>query len=270
MSSIRKRRAQKKNFQAVMILIAVISIVAIAIAGKVYIESTITKVDNETLCPIGKNTNRKIVLVDKTDPYSRVQKFALANALDVITENLTIGERLSIFVIDSDSQESMKPIFDACNPGDGSQVNALYQNPAKYKKRWDEMFIEPLEHVKRDLVNENKENQSPIFEMLQAVSLSALSDLSPGEDIELHIFSDMMHHTSGYSLYSKANLDPKILFDKPYYQKVMTDLHGADVHLHYIRRDGHESLQTNRNVVFWEKYFASINAKLSTVVRLDG
>lgn len=270
MSSIRKKRAQKKRLQAVLILISVIIVVAAAFAGRAYVIANAIQIDESNLCPIDQETNRKVILVDKTDAYTRVQKFALTNSIDQITGALPVGERLTIFVIDSDSEKSMEPIFDACNPGDDKQANPLYQNPAKYKKRWDEMFAQPLASVKKDLVAENTENHSPIFEMLQAISLTSLSDVTPQEKIQIHIFSDMMHHTSAYSLYSKDSMNPENLFQLPYYQKIMTDLHGAEVHLHYIRRDGHESLQTNRNVVFWEKYFASINAKLNSVERLDG
>ena len=110
---------------------------------------------------------------------------------------------------------------------------------------------------------------SPIMEILQVVSLSAFPTESSDAKKKIVIISDMLHHTPEWSHY-RGQMDFATLEQTPYFQRIRTDLQGADVQILYVRRNGMEKLQTKRHAFFWADYIDAIGGHLSLIEKIDG
>jgi hypothetical protein len=216
-----------------------------------------------TLCPTDRPFNRTVVIVDKTDRFTGPQSQFLRVEIIRLRDRMKIFEKLSVYVLSETNYVAAKPVFELCNPGSGEDANALYQNPRKLKRRFDERFGCPLDEVINALLEGERWKTSPVMEMVKNVAFAEqISEKQSGT--KLILISDMLENTPAYSHYR----DP-INFGRfkrsEQYRRVATPLPNVDIQIIYFFRKGQRRLQNARHIVFWERYFQSLGASTSEV-----
>ena len=68
-------------------------------------------------------------------------------------------------------RETAEPLFEKCNPGDGSSRSKLTENPELWKRRYQNEFVTPLLALEENLRALVPAKRSPILEMMQVVAL---------------------------------------------------------------------------------------------------
>jgi hypothetical protein len=267
--TVKKRRGQRKAWIGIAIIIFVIACIATVFAVKTKIEDQRVVLDPSTLCPVTGSPSYVAVVFDKTDAYNKIQQQFLKRYFDTFKDSLPVGAQVSLYVIGDNQAEDIKPEFLICKPRTGKDANVYYENPGLIIKRWRNRFVRPLDAAIDDSMASSSSTTSPIMEMLQIVALSAFPPESEEIPKRIILVSDMLHHTTEWSHY-RGQLDIKRLMSTAYYHKLSTDLHGAEVEIMYIRREGSEALQTKRHALFWADYIDSIGGRVKLIERVDG
>lgn len=271
MSYYKKRSTASKRKHAigVVILISVMGIVA-GLAYLRYELSASKIVLDDNLCPETGSPEYIAILFDKTDDYNEIQQRYLRNYFQEFKRTLKTGAHVALYMIRDSRIANLDPMVILCNPESGIKASALYQNPMLLQRRWEKDFSEPLDDAIERLVTlTGDENSSPIFEMIQAMALTAFPGNTSNNPRRIIIISDMLQHTDKWSHY-RGGLDFSKLKINPYFQKISTDLHGAEIEILYVRRDGAERLQTRKHALFWQEYFAAMYGNLVLIERIDG
>ena len=186
---------------------------------------------------------------------------------ELIEKRTPDGYLLSVFVLGDHFETNAQPLVELCNPGTGSDKSELTANLKKLRRQYEEHFLKPLSTLSEDLIASKSVQTSPIFEMLQLVSINAFRKHDVKGQRRLIIVSDMLHNTSQYSMY-RDSLDFLSFKDTDYGRKVQLELRDVEVELIYLINTPH--FQTVRNLKFWEDYFKRAGARVVTVRPLEG
>jgi hypothetical protein len=178
-------------------------------------------------------------------------------------------EKITIFVVNNESVNNIKPRLTLCNPGNQIK-NQFTENEGIVLKRWEDKFNKPISKAFDEIVTGGASDVSPIFEMIQGASINGFPENTNETPKRLYIISDMLHHTEGFSLYKQ---NPRIsdLKDRPYYHRIKTNMDNVDVVILLIYRSGFEKLQ-NKTLIrsFWEPYFREQGARLVEANAVEG
>lgn len=265
----RQQRTQLKNLLGI-VLIGCVLAVAAALGYFWYDRQKQQRAfDAATLCPLDGSPAYIAVVFDKTDAYNPVQQRFLKRYFSGFKAKLTPGTRIGLYVIDDRNREILAPDFEVCAPRTGDDANALYENPKLIKQRWLERFEKPLDQAIEGFMKAGSADYSPIMEILQVVSLSAFPLEANGAAKKIIIVSDMLQHTSEWSHY-RGQMDFAALEQTPYFQRIRTNLEGAEVQILYVRRDGMEKLQTKRHALFWADLIDAIGGRVTLIEKIDG
>lgn len=248
----------------------VLLVVASAVVGwVVYTQfSREPPIDKTTMCPASGPMGHIVLLVDKTDPLNFTQRQAFSVAMkELIETKVPEGHLISIFVLGESFEQSASPIIELCNPGSDAGKSELNANLKRLRKQYEERFVKPIEDAGKALVADEPAKASPIFEMLQLVGINGFRKQAVKGPRRLVLFSDMLHNTSQFSMYSGA-MEFGAYEASDYAKKTQAELKDVVVELHYLMTT--PRLQTRRNLAFWERYFERAGARLSEVRRLEG
>jgi hypothetical protein len=224
--------------------------------------------DPVTMCPASGPAGHTIVLVDNTEPFNFIQRQALTQRFkDLADDQVPEGHLVSVFVLGESFADNAMPIFEKCNPGTGENKSKLTANPARIKKRFDDQFRKPLMALRKEITLETPSAQSPVFEMLQLVSINGFGRVDTTGPRTLIVFSDMLPHMPGYSMFKELP-EPKAFFDSAYGRKSQARLDDVEVHLNYLLN--YPKLQTTKQAAFWEQYFDKSGAELVGVDVFEG
>jgi hypothetical protein len=190
----------------------------------------------EDLCPKSGPTEQTLVLVDVTDTISATTRTDLLNHLKQVAAGIARGGLFELRALTPGENNSQK-LFSYCNPGNGAELDSLTGNPAKAKKRWDEGFMQPLEHALEQSLHIGEANSSPLMAAIQEITLEHLNTKDRQSiPTKIYIASDMLEHTADFSIYGKKP-DFAAWKVSAGQMKYATDLHGADVELWIVKRD---------------------------------
>ena len=265
----RQRRIQLKNWLGVVLIACVLAIVTTLGFFGYDRQNREQAFDSATLCPIAGSPVYIAVVFDKTDAYNSVQQRFLKRYFSDFKMKLQPGTRIALYVIDDRRRDIITPDFEVCAPRTGNDANALYENPKLIKQRWLARFEKPLDQAIEGYMQPGTADISPILEILQVVSLSAFPIESTGTVKKIILVSDMLQHTSEWSHY-RNQMDFTALEQTAYFQRIRTDLQGAEVQILYVRRDGMEKLQTKRHAFFWADYIEAIGGRVTLIEKIDG
>jgi hypothetical protein len=251
----------------------IIVVLAILIAGGVIYYRTIStsqSIDKETFCPTRGPNEILVVLIDRTDDLTTIQREALRRHLEDFREEIPRNGLLEIYSVGPVGKNLIRPEFKLCNPGHGQAINELIESPGRAERRWKLSFQGPLDRVLGDMLAPGEADSSPIMESIQSIAISsfagqALSRISK----RLIIVSDMLQFTNGYSQYG-GDLDFEAFRKDPYYLKVRSNLEDLEIEILYIRRPSTNQLQGRKHIEFWQKYFAGQGATLARVRSVTG
>lgn len=248
--------------------IVLISLTVFIVIGASYLYFQGSNPPNpESFCPQSGALGHVVVLIDRTTPLNFIQQKSLYTYMDeIVKKRVNAGEQLTIFVIDEDITKFSEPIFDKCNPGDGSTKNPWTEAPEKYAKLY-KSFLKEFKSIEKFFFSPQPRELSPIMEMLQIVSIDGFGKHSIKRGGELIIISDMLHNTLMYSQY-KDKIDFQQFKQTDYFKKVITNLADVEVEIAYLMHS--PSLQNRGHAKFWEDYFKEMGARLTAVQLIQG
>lgn len=265
----RSRAARKRQVRNIAIGIAALAVFCAALAGGIYWFLTREPgLDRQTLCPKSGPTGHVVFLVDKTDPLNFSQKQGFLRLLEeLVDRRIQPGQLVSVFVLGEDIREGAKPLVELCNPGSGEGKSELTTNVAKLNAQFRGRFREPLLKQADALISNAPAKNSPIFEMLQFVSLNAFRKHAVNGPKRLVIVSDLLHKTPQLSMYQAVpEVEPFEATD--YGRRMRLELPGVEVEVHQLLN--YPKLQNRRLMQFWETYFSRAGARIVSVRPMEG
>ncbi len=213
-------------------------------------------------------TAHVILLVDKTDPLTFTQAKAFNQILgDLVSGKLVReGELLSVFVLGEDFRETADPIFEKCNPGDGTGRSGVNDNPKLWKDLHDVEYAKPLLALESQMRALEPGKYSPILQMLQVVALCYSKYHVPGPK-RLIIVSDMLQNTPEISFF---RMTPTFADAQkaPTFARLRAKLNSVDVTIRMLHHS--PQLQKTPLAKFWEDYFREMGGTLQEIDPLPG
>ncbi len=248
-----------------------IAIVILAIAGVAYAVYRLQPqpFDELTLCPVSDEIPaHTALLLDKTDNYSRGQADRIAALVRRTADDLDVGERFTLFELDERGRMDPDGAFSRCNPGQGGQVNPLYNNPRQVQERYEEAFGEPLDAIMATLIAPREAPQSPVVEAIARLAQTdAFSDQSPRRRVI--VISDMLQNSDTFSIYGGdpgtlplGMAGPEAVAAAISNAFPRADLRGVDVEVRLIPRTRFEDLQRGALRDYWETLFDELGMDL--------
>lgn len=265
----RTAKRQRDDLMGTIILI-VVALVIVGL-GAVYFRAKSMQVtlDAQTLCPADGPEGLTIVLVDRTDVLTTVQREDLRQRLMHIKDTLPKDTAIEVYSVGSVEGDLIRPEGKRlCNAGRKQDVDAMFGNPRLTEKRWQERFSAPLDKLFEKLVSSGTSERSPIMESIQSISVGAFGTLSPrAKHRKLVIASDMLQNTEALSQYKELAPFTDFRQTDPY-RRLRTDLRGVEVEILYFGR--RSDLQGRKHIEFWQDYFADSGATLVHVTNIQG
>ena len=84
-------------------------------------------------------------------------------------------------------------------------VSVLTSNPRLIKEKWDQRFSQPLEALFTKMLATPSADESPIFESIQSIAVTAFGSLPDSTTTrKLIVVSDMLQNVPEYSQYKTA------------------------------------------------------------------
>jgi hypothetical protein len=212
-------------------------------------------VDDETLCPEPKNISELVVvLLDISESLNEKQRVGIENELKRIRRGIPRFGLMQVYLIQQDRASLAKPVLHLCNPGDGSDMSEIYQNPALAKRRWLE-FDRKVNQTIDSLLTLPDTQVSPIFETIQSIAL--LAHNSPDFDCipekRLIVVSDLIQNVPQFSQYEQTmGYDEFTKLD--YSKTIKSDLTDVLVSILYVVRSV-PAQEWPRHYRFWEDFF---------------
>ena len=249
------------------LIFLVIGLIAILYVGWMIWDSFNNPELDANGCPIQGAYSEHVVLFDQTDTSKDkpiVEKDA-RKFLEKIKKKVPKYSRLSIYVITDDPKgTNIKAKVERCNPGYISNLNifgkmGITVTVKKYMDNWNKNFNEIINPIIDEIMRKTSSPSSPIFEMINVVSIKNFKHSKSRYVNKLIIFSDFMHHTNEYSFYNSQNIDLKKFIETPYSKEVYTSLRNiVDVELYCYKR--HDNEQCGKKIEdFWNEYFDHID-----------
>jgi hypothetical protein len=225
--------------------------------------------DRVSLCPTDGPRSVTVILLDSTDEIPNIGKHEIRMILLDMAEALPAYGLLELRLLDPKTSGG-RPIFNKCNPGDGSGLSEYTGNPRLARKRWMEAFRQPLEEALDAGFRPALSETSPIIETVQRIAVDRFSGRA-AEEIpkSLVLVSDMLEHEPDYSQYA-GDLSYTRYRASRAYKKLQTDLHGAEVTIYYIQRVIAKPLSSADHIRFWAEWVRDNNGRFKQASKLQG
>jgi hypothetical protein len=222
------------------------------------------------LCPVTGPLGVSVVLVDTSDELLPTTQKEVRTILNDIINDLPSYYKLDVRVLDI-ANASSRSLFSKCNPGNGTGVSDLTDNPTLRRMRWLESFNKPAADAIGNSLRSAKSKSSPIMGAIQDIALDDFS-AEAVRDIPkaLTVISDMLEFTPFYGQYpSQGDLSYERFKRSPAYQKFRTDLHGAVVTIDYVGR-AEVKIDNGAHATFWGTWITDNKGKIGGLHRLQG
>jgi hypothetical protein len=270
MSRQRTRHRKKKSddLKGMILIFFVILAVTGFIAVYVSISSSRVERNQATLCRVdGEIPRETALLIDATEGFSPSQSLLISKHMESIIETSLIDEKFTFYAL-NDNADTFSPLFEICNPGDGSDQNELTANVRRLYQSWETGFKQRITSNVQSLIDENGAESSPILEMLKFVAIQSMFD-SAAPQKRLVVVSDLIHNTSEYSQYSEPSRFEHIE-NSPYLRQVLPDLRNVDVEILYIFRSNLNEIQNRGHIqLFWERLFTEAGGRIISVEAIN-
>lgn len=203
--------------------------------------------------------SKSVILIDHSEAVSHQTANAiLERSWNFIQSKVKVGERISLYFVDHNTNASLTPVFSECKPR--IEGNGLTEGDRKLKRKFEKNFRGPLlDHLSAPMTGSKV---SPIAQAITDISLDDIRFRS--EDItNLLIFSDFMENDKGFSLYRCTSGEDAIqnfrfsrhgAVERPHFENVM-------VHMHLIPRHGMSNQELSCRATFWNWFFGNRNGQ---------
>lgn len=254
-------------------LFVIASLSALLGAG-VWLSSTNSlATDPATLCRTDVSPpSINLVLIDVTDSLSIDERSQITNEITRIKDGVQRFGLLEVYSLGQNYDDLREPIISVCNPGRGSEMSTIYQNPELVEQRWLANFSDRLQSAVELVVNSEASNQSLILESIRALTITRFGNPTfDSSSKNLYVFSDFLQHTPNvFSHYNRPFPSYQEFRETPYFSEIRSDMRGVNVTAFYIARPATISLQDEIHVQFWLDHFSGSGASVERVKRIFG
>lgn len=265
-----RRRPQGGGVAPILGIVALAMIIVLSVGAFSYfkwVASHKVALDPTTSCPVTGPVSATAVLLDLTDTISAATLQDLRNRFDALAAGTPEGGLISIYGL-TERPGELTPLFSACNPGDGSNVDPLVSNPRLAKQRWEHGYRKPFDEFMKEIGDDESASQSPIMAGVQKLKLSLFDTLQPDLKKTLIIASDMIEHTAAYSQY-RSGIDYAAYEHSSAKDMYRTSLDRVAVTVLYIQRQKAPA-KSRAHCDFWAKWFVDNKAVDADFIRLEG
>lgn len=271
-----RQASGKRDRSVVSIVVAAGALLALlggAIGAYLYTRASYVATSSETLCPTERPPAEVVALIlDMSDRLTEVQLLSVRNHLTRLLQNeLPRFAFVEVYTVQDQASAVAEPVIGLCNPGKGSDLNRVYQNPELARKRWEQDFAAVLAAKLDELMAAPESARSPIYEAVQAVAVRAFGKPQfDGVPKRLVVVSDLLQNVpeKGGSHY-RGVPDFGEFRASAYFSQVRADLRDVHVYLYYMNRSDHR-IQGAEHIRFWEDYFGAQGAQVMAVERIFG
>lgn len=200
------------------------------------------------------------VVIDATDRIPVTQRNEIVNWFQSeFVRSLDRFTNVAIFQLHSNISDKI-PEFEKCAPP--SEANPWIENPRIVRKVFETKFLRELLHVVESLASGDEKEFSPILEMVEKMFESY---------DEIILVSDLMHHTTGYSLYRSPDNNHN-------YNHFLETLHAATITKNrqgkklttiYVIRKKLKKKQNKTLRAFWWEHLESNDGEFIVVKTLS-
>ena len=255
----------KSDFLKTLGGIALASVAIVILAGFLFtsqlVKARTNLISQDSFCPVEDSVKvwgfyeifppkipRKIaVVIDATDRIPDTQRSEIAAWLKIESEFVhSLGRFAKVAIYQLDEIISDKrPEFEKCAPP--SEANPWIENPRIVRKEFKNGFHSELLSVVESLASRKHKKFSPILEIMD--------NMFDSYD-EIILISDLMHHTSGYSLYKRPtnNHDYKSFLRTPYAATITKNRQGKKLTVIYVIRQKLKYWQNGSLRNFWQEH----------------
>ncbi len=250
-------------------VVAGFAAIACVVAGVMFYyfqrKEEVASLDPETFCPRKGPQSVTAVLIDRTDGINETQAAALTNFFDDWRDRVPEHGAFRVYEVSGGSGLS-QPILSVCNPGGAENACSLDRHLPPMKERYETKFRQPVDALIKDMLRTGTAETSPIMEAVQAI---AIRDFGPktAEDKTLIVVSDLMQHTSDFSLY-KQPPDVRSFRSGTHGQKLESDLRGVKTWVYLLHSSS--AKQTGDVVQFWLDWLMLQGADLQAQRKVPG
>lgn len=197
-----------------------------------------------------------VILIDVTDQLSPLAQEEIFQEIERIQAKLQRLDRLEIYGLGPDDDGISTPLFAACNPGRGKDMNALYQNPQLAETRWKNEFQSKLKTALGTIVAKEESQRSPILEAIRRISVKTFGQPQFDTSLKhLYVFSDLLQHNPGtYSHYNRPLQPYESFLANGRHPSAQANLTGIEIELFYLSPPHVRNLQNAEHFRFWESY----------------
>ena len=262
----KERDAKQKRFG---VLLFIIGFAVLAGIGALYLYATKSNPTlGADLCPESGPVSVTAVVVDVTDPASRVTQAAIRSRVLAAADDLPRFGMVKIFAAGADETALLQPLFSKCNPGTKGEVDKYTSSPELVQKQHDEQFEMPLRAALDGMLDVPKADASPILEGIQAVTVAAFPPAVAKLPRRLIVASDLIQNSRAYTMYGHP-LDDRAAERAG--EAIPAQLDGVDVELLVIRREAQDALQMSPEFLdFWEGWLGAAGARVRHSVLMPG
>lgn len=257
-------------------IIGILAFIALSIIGfTVYKKVTKPYFDNSNCETVGENNPRRksvqqyVILIDQSEALNQTQrKYAYNSVKDLLFNSLYKGDRIALFTFHKDKFSALESVISLCKPQ--AKANPIFENPRKIKEHLENNFLIPFEKELSNQLSQAFGLESPIFEAIQSVSLSREID-SNDKGRHLIMVSDLLHHTSEYSMYrDPIDFNWFVKNKEDYYKRIRSDLSGWDITIIYLLRNNANGIQVgNSHIQFWIDFLQKAGVRVSRVEKVQ-
>jgi len=156
--------------------------------------------DPVTLCPTSRPiAGHTVVIVDRTDVWSPAVGATLAEIIENAQRNTPQYQKFSIVSLDTD--QSVRPLFSACNPGEPTFWSDLYRGRRYTVRDFEEKFVGAAEAIMTEVQQPSEASSSPIIEYIHRwLGSDDFNAETPNR--RLVLISDLRQHSPLYSVYA--------------------------------------------------------------------
>lgn len=257
----------RKTESSTIAMIALLSLGTAALAGGIgyyYIQAqSLTKLDDETLCPVNGPVGQLAILIDKTDPVTLRQLSFAQTEIEQLIEAAPVGTRISLGVISPDDVLVEAEYLSICKPPSVDEANGIIQNIAAVDAAYKNGFKVPLDRMLNSLMVVSEAKSSPIMENLQTFVSRIPESAATGEFKSLVLFSNLAQHSAELSFYEGGGWESFLASGGE--QRLARSLSGFEVRLMQI-----PVLEEFQPVLedFWARYFDAQGASKITYTRV--
>lgn len=210
-------------------------------------------------CPSTTIPGHTVILIDKTDKLGFTQQQALLTDVSDVIKSLEAGTLVSIFALAANFESTATPILQLCSPGRfGKEDNIFTKSKSFTEKQFKERFEAPILRTVENLTTDGPEASSPILEMLQLVGIKGFKKSNVSSNLQLVIYSDFLHNTKNFSMYSTSYSFEKFI-RSDYGRQSMPQLPDVAVDMRYFVHT--PKFQNKENKDFWALLFKKAGSK---------